>query len=95
MNIKILIEKEKRRPKDTPFEYKQFMELVDIEFLIVKYLPEVKFTYLSHNPDILSNEGYLLKYVTEPTEVSYDVTVEYSGQIITKTYKTLIKPKEE
>ena len=44
---------------------------------------------------ILSNEGYLLKYVTEPTEVSYDVTVEYSGQIITKTYKTLIKPKEE
>ena len=84
-----------RAKKDTPFEYKQFMELVDIEFLIVKYLPEVQFTYLSHNPDILSNEGYLLKYVTEPTEVSYDVTVEYSGQIITKTYKTLIKPKEE
>lgn len=84
-----------RAKENTPFEYKQFMELVEIEFLIVKYLPNVKFTYVSHNPDMLSNEGYLLKYVTEPTEISYDVTVEYSGQSFTKTYKTMVNPKEE
>lgn len=89
-----MIQAETKAPL-TPFAYRQFKELVDIEFFIVKYLPEVKFTYNSHNPDILSNEGYLLKYVTEPTEVSYDVTVEYAKQTITKTYKTMIYPKEE
>ena len=81
--------------ENTPFAYKHFMELVNIEYFIVKYLPEVKFTYVSHNPELLSNEGYLLKYVTEKTEVSYDVTVEYAKQKVTKTYKTIIYPKEE
>ena len=81
--------------ENTPFAYSHFMELVNIEYFIVKYLPEVKFTYVSHNPDILSNEGYLLKYVTEKTEVSYDVTVEYAKQKVTKTYKTIIYPKDE
>lgn len=84
-----------RADVNTPFEYKQFKELVDIEFLIVKNLPDVKFTYNSHNKELLSDEGYLLKYVTEPTEVSYDVTVEYRGQVIEKTYKTMIYPKEK
>ena len=83
-----------RADEKSPFGYKQFKELVDIEFFIVKYLPAVKFTYNSHNKDILSNEGYLLKYVTEVTEVSYDVTVEYAGQTVTKTYRTMIYPKE-
>ena len=81
--------------ENTPFAYSHFMELVNIEYFIVKYLPEVKFTYVSHNPNILNNEGYLLKYVTEKTEVSYDVSVEYAKQKVTKTYKTIIYPKDE
>ena len=41
--------------ENTPFAYSHFMELVNIDYFILKYLPEVKFTYVSHNPYILSN----------------------------------------
>ena len=41
----------------------------------------------------LIDNGNLLKYVSEETEVSYEVTIEYSGKKLTKTYTTTVFPK--
>ena len=84
-----------RADKKSPFAYEQFMELVEIEALILKSLPNAKFTYQSNNPDILDDNGFLLKYVTEPTEISYTVIVEFNRENVRKTYHTVIYPKEE
>lgn len=82
-----------RADEKTVFTYANFIELVEIEYFILKCLPNVKFTYKSNNPDILDNNGNLLKYVSEETEVSYEVTIEYSGKKLTKTYTTTVFPK--
>ena len=84
-----------RADKKSPFAYEQFMELVEIEALILKSLPNAKFTYQSNNPDILDDNGFLLKYVTEPTEISYTVIVEFNKEYVRKTFHTVIYPKEE
>jgi hypothetical protein len=69
------------------------MELVEIEYFILNCLPNVKFTYKSNNPDILDNNGNLLKYVSEETVISYDVTIEFNGKTISRTYQTTVFPK--
>ena len=79
---------------NTPFGYNQFTALVEINDFIIKKMPNAKFTYKSNNPDILGNDGYLLKYVTKDTNVSYSVTVTYGGETVTKTYTTTIHPKK-
>ena len=79
---------------NTPFGYNQFTALVEINDFIIKKMPNAKFTYKSNNPDILGNDGYLLKYVTKDTKVSYSVTVTYGGETVTKTYTTTIHPKK-
>ena len=78
----------------TPFGYNQFTALVEINDFIIRKMPNAKFTYKSNNPDILGNDGYLLKYVTKDTSVSYSVTVTYGGETVTKTYTTVIHPKK-
>ena len=84
-----------RADEETPFGYNHFTALVEINDFIVKQMPGSKFTYKSLTPDLLSDDGYLLKYVTEDTEVSYEVTVEFEGEVVTKKYTTLIHPKED
>lgn len=82
-----------RAKEGTFFTYDNFMELLEIEYFILNNLPNVKFTYTSNNPDILDNNGTLLKYVTEDTEVSYTVKAEFGDQVITRTYTTIIHPQ--
>lgn len=71
-----------------------FHNMIENEYFILKYLPGVSITYESNDPDLLTNEGKILKAVNEDTEVSYKVTVSYKGD--TKTYEktTLIKPNK-
>ena len=82
-----------RAKENTVFTYDNFMELLEIEYFILKYLPDVKFTYTSNNPEILGNDGTLLKYVTEETQISYTVKAEFGDQEITRTYTTTVYPK--
>lgn len=69
-----------------------FHNMIENEYIIKKYLPNVKITYNSHEPDLLSNDGKILKAVNSDTTVTYDVTITYNGETKTYTLKTLIKP---
>jgi hypothetical protein len=66
--------------------------MVENEYIIKTYLPGIQIKYESHNPDLLSNEGYILKEVTKDTKVSYTVTITYNGETKTFDKETIIKP---
>ena len=72
--------------------WKDFNNVVENEYIIKKYLSDISFKYESNNPDILSNEGKILKAVTTDTTVSYKVTVSFNGQEKTLEKTTVIKP---
>ena len=69
-----------------------FDNMVENEYIIKKYLPNLSITYKSNNPDIMNNDGKVLKAVNSDTEVSYTVTASFNG--VTKTFNmtTVIKP---
>ena len=69
-----------------------FENMFTNEWLIKKYLPGVKIVYETNNPDILDNNGKILKEVTAPTKVSYKVTVEFEGTTKVFEKETVIKP---
>lgn len=69
-----------------------FENMVENEYIIKTYLPGIQIKYESHNPDLLSNEGYILKEVTKDTKVSYTVTITYNGETKTFDKETIIKP---
>ena len=77
------------------FTLESFYKMIDIEYFIIKYLPDLKVEYTSLNPDILSNDGELLSYVEENTKVKYTVNASYNGKTFEKTYETTIHPKDE
>ena len=70
-----------------------FHNVIENEYIIAKYLEGITFKYESNNPDILSNEGKILKTVTTDTKVSYKVTVSYKGETKTFELSTIIKPR--
>ncbi len=84
-----------RADENTQFAYDYFMELVEIEYFILTNMKGLKLTYTSNNPDIVDNEGTILKYVSEKTEVSYTVKAEFEGKTYEYTYKTVINPITE
>lgn len=69
-----------------------FKEMVVNEYIIHKYLTNIKFEYTSNNPELLSNQGKILKAVSEPTTVSYTVKVTYNGQVKEFNKTTIINP---
>lgn len=69
-----------------------FMNVVENEYIIKKFLNGISFKYESNNPDILSNDGKILKAVTTDTTVSYKVTVSFNGKEKTMVKTTVIKP---
>ena len=77
------------------FTLESFYKMVDIEYFIIKYLPDLKVEYTSLNPDILANDGQILKYVDDETKVKYSVKASYNGQTFEKTYETIIHSKDE
>ena len=77
------------------FTLESFYKMVDIEYFIIKYLPDLKVEYTSLNPDILANDGQILKYVDTETKVKYSVKASYNGQSFEKTYETIIHSKDE
>ncbi len=72
--------------------WKYFMNMVEAEYYILKYMPNIKLEYTSNNPSILSNSGKILKMVTEKTTVSYDVKITFNGKTETFTKETVIMP---
>lgn len=69
-----------------------FKTMVSNEYIIGKYMSDIKFEYTSNDPTILSNEGKVLKAVTEPTTVSYKVKVTFNGSSQEFTKTTTINP---
>ena len=76
------------------FSLEYFYEMVEIELFIINNLSDLKVTYKSNNPDILSDDGELLKYVSEDTDVSYTVNASYKDYTFSRTYTTTIHPKD-
>lgn len=70
-----------------------FHNVIENEYIIKKYLDGITFEYTSNNPDILANDGKILKKVTEVTEVSYSVKVTYGDQTKTYNLSTKILPR--
>lgn len=69
-----------------------FKEMVVNEYIICKYMNNIKFEYTSHNPELLSNTGKILKAVSEPTSVSYTVKITYNGEVKEYNKTTIINP---
>ena len=84
-----------RAKEGTMFEFKNLYNLINEYYYIIKNLPNAKFTYKSKNPDLLDNNGFILKYVEKETVVSYIVKVEIGDIVVGKEYKTIIHPKTE
>ena len=83
-----------RAKEGCTFDYKEFLALVELEYFIMKNMPGVKITYDSHNKELLTDDGYFLKYVPSDTEVEYDVTVEFEGVTTKRTLKTIVNPSK-
>lgn len=83
-----------RAKEGCTFDYKEFLALVELEYFIMKNMPGVKITYDSHNKELLTDDGYFLKYVPNDTEVEYDVTVEFEGVTTKRTLKTIVNPSK-
>ncbi|MCQ2818918.1 MAG: N-acetylmuramoyl-L-alanine amidase [archaeon] len=75
------------------FAYKNFKTLIEEEAFILNNFHDLKFEYFSNNPDIMDNNGFLLKYVEKETKISYTARVEVGeGQAVVKTFYTTIHP---
>ena len=81
--------------KGTMFEFNNLRELVKEYYYIIKNLPNAKFSYKSKNPDLLDDNGFILKYVEKDTEVSYTVIVQVGDVVVEKEFTTIIHPKVE
>ena len=73
------------------FEYKQLLDLIEMEYFVMKQMNNSKISFVSNSKELLSDDGYLLKYVEQDTVVKYTVTVDYDGVIKTRQFETLIK----
>lgn len=80
--------------QNSQFTLEAFYKMIDIEYFIIKNLPSLNVKYTSLNKDILADDGEILKYVTEPTVVSYKVEATYNGYSFSKVYETTIHPKD-
>jgi N-acetylmuramoyl-L-alanine amidase len=76
------------------FEYKQLLDLIEMEYYVMKEMSNAKITFVSNSRELLSDDGYLLKYVEEDTTVKYTVTVEYDGITKTRQFETIVKPNK-
>ena len=69
-----------------------FLHMVQNEYIIKKYIPNIKLEYTSNNPDLLDNTGKILKEVTTDTKVSYTVKATLGTETKTFEFETIIKP---
>lgn len=69
-----------------------FQSMVDNEYIIRKYFNGIDIQYESNNPELLSNDGKILKAVNSDTKVSYKVTVTYNDKTKTFEKETIVKP---
>lgn len=71
-----------------------FEELVENEYeLNKKFGNKIKSTgFVSHNPEIMNNDGTIVKTPLRSTQVSYTITIETTdNQVLTRTFNTLVE----
>ena len=69
-----------------------FKTMVTNEYIILKYMNNIKFEYASNDLTLLDNNGKILKTVTTPTPVTYKVKVTFNGSSKEFTKTTTINP---
>ena len=69
-----------------------FKTMVTNEYIILKYMNNIKFEYTSNDLTLLDNNGKILKTVTTPTPVTYKVKVTFNGSSKEFTKTTTINP---
>ena len=75
--------------------FPEFMNLVEAEYYILKNLGNIELKYISKNPDILTNEGKIIKKVSVPTTVKYDVEATVKGNKKVYSFETIIYPQNK
>ncbi len=81
--------------KGRMFAYETFYHYMETEYFIMTNLTDSKWTYTSLNPELVTNEGEILKYVQDPTQVAYTVEVTFGGVTVKRDFKTIIHPVNE
>jgi len=56
--------------------FDNFRQMVEAEYLMNKFLSDYTFTFISNNPELVNNNGKIIKLPSVDTEVSYLVKVE-------------------
>ena len=74
--------------------WEEFINVVECEYIIKKYLNDLDIKYESLNKDLLSNDGEVLQEVKEDINVSYNVIVKLDNISKTYTLNTLIKKRK-
>jgi N-acetylmuramoyl-L-alanine amidase len=71
----------------------EFLEMVYMEYEILKNFADYTITFTSSNPDIIDNSGRIVAAPDYTTNVTYTVTVEKSGVQESITLNTLVVGK--
>ena len=69
----------------------EFLELVEAEYELLTEYSDYEIKFESHNPDILDDNGRIVKQPTETTTVSYTVTITKDGKSESVTLSSVIK----
>ncbi|MFA5543057.1 MAG: InlB B-repeat-containing protein [Bacilli bacterium] len=59
--------------------WKTFMEMVELEHIVMKDFSDAKITFTSNNPNLVSNRGLVIGWPSKATSVTYTVGVEIDG----------------
>ena len=68
----------------------RFLEMVELNYILMKDYSDVEITMTSNNPTIVDNTGRVIAAPTKTTTVSYDVTVTVDGTSKTITLYSVI-----
>ncbi len=70
--------------------WKEFIKLVEAEYELLTKFADAKITVVSNNPDIVDDNGRVIKVPKFTTCVSYTVTIELNGETETITLSSMI-----
>jgi N-acetylmuramoyl-L-alanine amidase CwlA len=69
----------------------EFLELVEAEHELLTKYADYEISFVSHNPEILDNNGRIVKQPSETTSVSYTITFTKDGQSQSITLASMVQ----
>ena len=71
--------------------WREFLQLVEAEYKLLTEYSDYEIKFESHNPEILDDNGRIIKQPDETTCVTYTVTITKDGKTETVTLSSMIK----